>query len=72
MGNEMSGEDGGRPPSPPPPHIDLPLREFTLEELRELVADIDASDWEWDIGTIKLGDAPAHATYLIGKPKTRA
>eukprot|EP00047_Mylnosiga_fluctuans_P020114 m.88961 g.88961 ORF g.88961 m.88961 type:complete len:210 (-) comp8388_c0_seq5:154-783(-) len=35
MGNEMSGEDGGRPPSPPPPHIDLPLREFTLEELRE-------------------------------------
>lgn len=45
------------------------LRIYSVEELRELVAGIDAPDWEWDIGTIKLGDAPAHATYLIGTPK---
>lgn len=44
------------------------LRIYSVEELRELVSTIDAPDWEWDIGTIKLGDAPAHATYLIGKP----
>lgn len=46
------------------------LRIYSVEELRELVATIDAPDWEWDIGTIKLGDAPAHATYLIGTPKS--
>jgi len=44
------------------------LRIYSVEELRELVAGIDAPDWEWDIGTIKLGNAPAHATYLIGRP----
>lgn len=46
------------------------LRIYSVEELRELVAGIDAPDWEWDIGTIKLGDAPAHATYLLGRPLT--
>lgn len=45
------------------------LRIYGVDELRELVAGIDAPDWEWDIGTIKLGDAPANATYLIGRPK---
>lgn len=44
------------------------LRIYSVEELRELVAGIDAPDWEWDIGLIKLGNAPAHATYLIGRP----
>lgn len=44
------------------------LRIYSVDELRELVAGIDAPDWEWEIGTIKLGDAPAHATYLIGRP----
>jgi len=46
------------------------LRIYSVEELRELVADIDAPGYTWDIGTIKLGDAPAHATYLIGRPTT--
>jgi hypothetical protein len=45
------------------------LRIYSVEELRELVAGIDAQDWEWDIGTIKLGNAPAHATYLVGTPQ---
>ncbi len=44
------------------------LRIYSVEELQELVADIDAPNYTWDIGTIKLGDAPAHATYLIGMP----
>lgn len=47
------------------------LRIYSAEELRELVKDIDAPDWEWDIGTIPLGNAPAHATYLTGVPKGR-
>lgn len=45
------------------------LRIYSAPELRELVADLDAPDWDWEIGTIKLGDAPAHATYLIGTPR---
>ncbi len=44
------------------------LRVYSVEELRELVAGIEAPDWEWEIGTIKLGEAPAHATYLLGRP----
>lgn len=44
------------------------LRIYSVDELRALVAGIDAPNWEWDIGTIKLGNAPAHAIYLIGRP----
>lgn len=43
------------------------LRIYGEDELRELVAGIDAPGYVWDIGKIKLGDAPAHATYLIGR-----
>ena len=46
------------------------LRIYSVEELREMVADIDAPGYSWDIGTIQLGNAPAHATYLIGSPTT--
>lgn len=45
------------------------LRIYSVPELRELVADIDAPDWVWDIGTIRLGNAPMHGTYLVGYPK---
>ncbi|KYG04397.1 hypothetical protein BE21_46995 [Sorangium cellulosum] len=48
------------------------LRIYSVEELRALVAQIDAPDWVWDIGTVKLGDAPLHGTYLVGYPKPRA
>jgi hypothetical protein len=47
------------------------LRIYSVEELRALVADLDAPDWEWDIGTIQLGKAPLHGTYLVGYPKPR-
>lgn len=43
------------------------LRIYGPDELRELVAGLDAPGWTWEIGQIKLGDAPAHATYLIGR-----
>ena len=46
------------------------LRIYDVEELRALVATIPSPDWEWEVGTIKLGDAPAHATYLVGRPIT--
>ncbi len=44
------------------------LRIYSESELRALTAGIDARDWTWEIGRIKLGRAPAHATYLIGMP----
>ena len=48
------------------------LRIYSERELRALVADIDAPDWVWDIGTVRLGNAPLHGTYLVGYPKPRA
>lgn len=47
------------------------LRIYSEEELRALVAEIDAPDWVWDIGKIRLGGAPIHGTYLVGYPKPR-
>ncbi len=41
---------------------------YSVAELRALVATIDAPNWVWDIGTIRLGNAPMHGTYLIGYP----
>lgn len=44
------------------------LRIYSEEELRELVASIDAPGWEWKIGRIQLGGAPLHASWLTGRP----
>src|SRR5262245_3279865 len=44
------------------------LRVYAPEELRILVAQLDAQDYEWDIGTTRVG--PGVATYLIGIPST--
>ncbi len=46
------------------------LRIWSVPELKELTAELDAPGWTWDIGLIKLGGAPAHATYLVGYPPT--
>lgn len=48
------------------------LRIYSTDELNALVADLDAPDWVWEIGAIKLGNAPLHGTYLVGYPKPRA
>jgi hypothetical protein len=45
------------------------LRIYSVPELRELITDIDVPpNWVWDIGTIQLGKAPLHGTYLVGYP----
>jgi hypothetical protein len=45
------------------------LRIYSEDELRALVAELDTpADWVWDIGRIKLGNAPIHGTYLVGYP----
>jgi hypothetical protein len=48
------------------------LRVYSTDELAELVASLPEQDRDafvWDIGRIRLGSAPAHATYLFGRPK---
>lgn len=44
------------------------LRVYSPAELHALVGTLDAPGWTWDIGRIRLGRAPAHATYLVGYP----
>lgn len=44
------------------------LRIYGEDELRELVRGLDDPGYTWEIGRIQLGSAPAHATYLIGRP----
>ena len=45
------------------------LRIYSVEELRELVAELETPPgWVWDIGKIQLGKAPLHGSYLIGYP----
>jgi len=45
------------------------LRIYSEAELCELTSRIETPPgWTWDMGRIRLGNAPAHATYLIGLP----
>ncbi len=44
------------------------LRIYSVPELQALVAGLDAPGWTWEIGTLPLPGAPAHATYLVGRP----
>lgn|GEM_PF-3742040 len=45
----------------------------SVPKLRELLAEIDApADRVWDVGTIQLGKAPLHVTYLVGYPRAAA
>jgi len=45
------------------------LRIYGETELWELVRRIESSDFEWEIGKIRLGGPPVHAVYLVGVPK---
>lgn len=46
------------------------LRIYSTAELKALVDGLDGKDsFHWDIGRIRLGRAPAHATYLVGTPR---
>ena len=44
------------------------LRTYSIEELRDLAARLDANDYRWDIGTVKSTAGPIPITYLIGVP----
>ena len=42
------------------------LRVYSPAELRDLVSQLGATNYEWDIGTTRVG--PGVVTYLIGIP----
>ena len=48
------------------------LRTYSVEELRDLAARLDANDYDWDIGTVKSMAGPIPITYLIGMPNEKA
>ncbi len=48
------------------------LRVYSPDELRELVAGIDALDYEWQIGTERVPRTTNTLTYLIGTPVSAA
>lgn len=45
------------------------LRIYSPEELQDLVAPLQRPGWRWDIGRVRFGRFPAHATYLHGYPE---
>jgi hypothetical protein len=44
------------------------LRLYSEPELRRLLQNIRDPGYRWDIGRIRLGALPVHATYLVGYP----
>jgi len=48
------------------------LRTYSVEELRDLAAKLDANDYHWNIGTVKSTAGPIPITYLIGVPNEKA
>lgn len=43
------------------------LRTYTVDELREVVASLQAEGYDWEVGTLK-GKAPIPVLYLVGCP----
>jgi len=49
------------------------MRVYSPKELREMVAELDTpDDWQWDIGTVRLGRSPIFGTYLVGYSRSVA
>ena len=48
------------------------LRTYSVQELRELTARLDAHDYRWNIGAVKGKASPIPVTYLIGVPSDLA
>ncbi|MFZ5481616.1 MAG: class I SAM-dependent methyltransferase [Myxococcota bacterium] len=44
------------------------LRVYSVDELRELVRDIPADGYTWEMGRYDLGMVPVKGTYLVGRP----
>lgn len=47
------------------------LRTYTPAELEELVAEIDAPDYEWKMGTLPVRTVPGRVTFLVGTPSAK-
>jgi len=45
------------------------LRTYSVEELEQLVAELDAPDWHWDVRRERLPGMPAACTSLVGYPR---
>jgi hypothetical protein len=43
------------------------LRVYSPDELRILVSQLNDTEYDWDVGTLRLG--PGVVTYLIGTPR---
>lgn len=44
------------------------LRTYTPDELREMTADLQADDYRWEIGEMRVENTPAPLPYVIGMP----
>jgi hypothetical protein len=47
------------------------LRTYSVEELRDLTARLDANDYHWGIGMVKSKAGPIPITYRIGVPNEK-
>lgn len=45
------------------------LRVYSESELRELVTPFGGDAYDWEIGKIRLGRLPVHASFLLGAPR---
>ena len=45
------------------------LRIYSVPELEQLIEGLGGDDYVWEMGRIKLGGQPVHATYLLGQPR---
>lgn len=45
------------------------LRTYTVDELREMAAQLGAGDYDWDVGVVRVALPAVSMTYLIGTPK---
>jgi len=41
---------------------------YSLEQMKELIEDLKASDYDWEIGGIQVRGIPGGMSYLIGRP----
>ena len=44
------------------------LRIYSPDQMRELTADLQVPDYQWEIGNIKVRGIPGRVPYLIGGP----
>jgi hypothetical protein len=44
------------------------LRTYSVQDLRDLAANVDANNYHWDIGSVKSKTTPMAITYLVGVP----